>query len=410
MERVHQETDTGLLGGMPPLQDPVYLDWIGFFDRIKKASAGFNVEARSRLHQALRCSQPDNESDLLFQEPLPEDVYFEKAVGSCVAVHYACGGVLRPGYRHYSFKRCGPSWPHSASESSSAPSTNTPALSLSPDFQQPLGQFFPSTLQQRGGRSHMADTSHEGTTSSAGHFHPQHYMHQRVVDDISPRTSLSGTALLTNILEADHPTAFHNRRDSGAEILGHAVPFINPFSAPSAPPQNVSAIQSPRRPSITPRYSGNHRFNAPLRSVSHLLKHRHRRRHDQQSSTDETTAPPLRPAPEFSDAPPPVVDFGSVDLLAFSPDPSTAEILFSPSSSASSPPFSFVGGRNGRNSAGGGNAPATATFAKRPPTPIQELRDFFFERSAEGVSTPVFYGTGGNDVSKGWRAKMGAEW
>ncbi|KAB2577014.1 hypothetical protein DBV05_g4452 [Lasiodiplodia theobromae] len=260
------------------------------------------------------------------------------------------------------------------------------------------------------------DTPHEDTTSSAGHFHPRHYMHQRVVDDISPRTSLSGTTLLNDILEADHSAAFHNRRDSGTEILGHTVPFTNPFSAPSAPSQNVStapmtqtAIQSPRRPSITPRYNSNHRFNAPLRSVSHLLKHRHRRRHDQQSSTDETTTPPLRHAPEFSAAPPPVVDFGSVDLaLAFSPDPSTAEIVFSSSSSASSPPFAFVGGRNDRNSADGGNT--TTTFNKRPPTPIQELRDFFFERSAEGVSTPVFYGTGGNDVSKGWRAKMGAEW
>ncbi|KAF2142902.1 uncharacterized protein K452DRAFT_12732 [Aplosporella prunicola CBS 121167] len=54
-------------------------------------------------------------------------------------------------------------------------------------------------------------------------------------------------------------------------------------------------------------------------------------------------------------------------------------------------------------------AAATATAAnKREPTPVHEMRDFYYERDAES-STPVFYGTGRQTISHGWAARMGME-
>ncbi|OJD39020.1 uncharacterized protein BKCO1_300083 [Diplodia corticola] len=408
VDSIDHESDTGLLGGMPPLQDRSYLDWISLFDPIRKASSGgFNKDARERLNAALQTSQLESDD---FQ-PLPEDVYFEKSVEPAVAVHYPCGAPIQRGYRHYTFKRCGRSWSNSFS-GSSVQSAITPTSSMSPGFQQPPRRPFQMPWGQQPARSAVccsSDSSHRGSSSAGGHSlrHPQNW---RTTDDVPP-TSLSDAIAFSNPYHANYTTALCKRRDSAVD---HAEYFTNSFSTPSAP-QNAPAFASGHEIRL-PIQSSRHPPHSKNSSSSDSCFNAHLHQH--WSINDETTRPRrLSQRSAAFPASPPVLQLGSVDLVSSHPGrrPTTAKFGDAPpsrspspsSSSSSSFPFNFGGGSAGNNNAD--NA-VGAIGSRRPPTPVDELRDFFIERSAEGVGMPVFYGTGRNDVSAGWRKKMGAEW
>lgn len=334
---------------------------------------GFCKEARERVRAALSSTKQQQDGDLLFKEPLPEDVYFDKSIEPAVPVHYACGMPLRRGHQHFTFKRCSLSWTHSPPESSYAPSlTISPTTSMSPEFNQPMRHPFQRQwhLQQALRASHgsQSDSSQQGGCASGSFQHmPQNREYE--YDSISPMTSLPDSAIPPFGLVQDPSTAIHHRRDSGIGMKEHIPSFQHPFGATASTYAAVVAGTNTAWP-IPPQQQ--HRTSdpphQPHQHLSHLI-HANNNTHN--------LNPKSPPAP-------PVLNLGSVNL-------------FSPTITAPS-----------NNTVSDDSSNAAAWRAR---TPVAELRDFFFERSAEtGDATPVFYGTGGSDVSRGWRAKMGAEW
>lgn len=375
---------------------------MGLFDKKTKSinGEGFGKEARDRVNAALNGFKLEQDGDLLLQQPLPEDVFFEKSVEPAVPIHYACGSTLRRGFHHHTFRRCGPSWPHSSSESSSALSAACYSTSsMSPEFQQPVRQPFQRQRQSK--RPFRVPNGNASRTSlqnscTSGFPHHHHHVQQRDYDDITPQSSLQESAIAPFSAHQDPVEKFHDRRDSGIGMIEQTPSFTNPFS--TTPPSCAAAAvtetticshghlispinqqheqhqeEFPLHQQHTSLPNGLHRTSTHNRHISrvalpNLLIH---------NSINTPYSPPKSPPA------PPVLNLGSIDFFSSST-----------TTDAANPHLDRFGTAN-----------------NRPPTPIHELRDFFYERSAEtGEQTPVFYGTGGNNVSRGWRAKMGAEW
>ncbi|GME42391.1 hypothetical protein GTA08_BOTSDO09135 [Neofusicoccum parvum] len=278
-ENVEIDTDTGLLGGVPPLDDKSYMHWMGLFDKKTKSinGEGFGQEARDRVNAALNGFKLEQDGDLFLQQPLPEDVFFEKSVEPADPVEKF----------------------HNRRDSGIG------MIEQTPSFTNPFSTTPPSCA---------AAAVTETTICSHGHLispiNQQHEQHQEEFPLHQQHTSLPNGL---------HRTSTHNRHISRVALPNLLI--HNSINTPYSPPKSPPA--------------------------------------------------------------PPVLNLGSIDFFSSST-----------TTDAANPHLGRFGTAN-----------------NRPPTPIHELRDFFYERSAEtGEQTPVFYGTGGNNVSRGWRAKMGAEW